>query len=78
MNKSKFEKPKKCSTNELVSIGLFYFCFVSFLYNGVCYRWFFFNRTLGPYQLGTLILTYIFKCSEVFLPKDVFLRKESK
>ena len=40
---------------KVVSIGLFWFCFVSFLYNGVYFLQVFFNHTLSQYHGRTLI-----------------------
>ena len=34
----------------VVSIRLFWFYFVSFLYNGACFLWLIFNRKLSQYQ----------------------------
>ena len=36
-------------SNKVVSIGLFWFCFISFSYSGVYILWFIFNRTLAQY-----------------------------
>ena len=41
----------------VVSIGLFWFCFVSFLYNGVYFLQVFFNHTLSQYQRANSFLS---------------------
>ena len=47
----------------VVSIGLFWFCFGSFSYSGVCILCFIFNHMLGQYQ-GTHSFTAKFKSAK--------------
>ena len=51
----------------VVSIGLFWFYFLSFLYKGVYFLCFFFNCKLGRYQRCTLILPTFSSAENYFL-----------
>ena len=60
------------AAEKVVSIGLFWFCYMSFLYNGVYFLQIFFDLMLGQYQRRTLILGNIFKCWELLFDSKTF------
>ena len=72
---SNFHSLMKCHAGPsveptVVSICIFSFYFVSFSYDGVYSLLFFFNCTPSLYQRGTLILTNIFKRSELLFDSN--------
>ena len=60
------------AAEKVVSIGLFWFCYMSFLYNGVYFLQIFFDLMLSQYQRRTLILGNIFKCWELLFDSKTF------
>ena len=64
-------KLKNPTWKVVISIGLFWFYFGSFLCNRVCFICLSFNCTLNQYQKHALILSKVLKRWENFLPRTL-------
>ena len=61
---------------EVVSTGLFWFYSWSFSYNGVCFLWFIFNRTLGQYRGAHSFCAKFWSAESNFAQRCIFAQWE--